>query len=129
MSSTTPGVPLFDSQRQFQALADELLPALARVAASGRYILGSECETLERRLAEYCGAAHAVVCASGSDALLLALLAACGTPSPSSVPEPPKLPPGPASLSKPLPEPGTFSKRARANMQRWQQMLTEPLTD
>ena len=28
MSSTTPGVPLFDSQRQFQALADELLPAL-----------------------------------------------------------------------------------------------------
>jgi dTDP-4-amino-4,6-dideoxygalactose transaminase len=77
MSSTIPGVPLFDSQRQFQALADELLPALARVAASGRYILGGECETLERRLAEYCGAAHAVACASGSDALLLALLA-CG---------------------------------------------------
>ncbi|WP_454694034.1 hypothetical protein [Achromobacter aegrifaciens] len=60
---------------------------------------------------------------------LLALLTACGTPSLPSVPEPPKLPPAPASLSKPLPEPGTFSKRARMNMQRWQETLTQPSTE
>lgn len=64
-----------------------------------------------------------------SATLLLALLAACGTPSPPSVPEPPKLPPAPASLSKPLPEPGTFSKRARTNMLHWQETLTQQLTD
>lgn len=61
--------------------------------------------------------------------LLLVLLAACGTPSQPSVPEPPKLPPAPASLSKPLPEPGTFSRRARENMLRWQQTLTAPSTE
>ncbi len=57
--------------------------------------------------------------------LPLILLTACAAPSPSSVPEPPKQPPAPASLSKPLPEPGMFSKRARMNMQRWQETLTQ----
>lgn len=56
-------------------------------------------------------------------------LVACSTTSPSSVPEPPKLPPAPASLSKPLPEPGIFLKRARENISRWRQMLTGSLTD
>ena len=61
--------------------------------------------------------------------LLPVLLVACGTPSMPSVPEPPKQPPAPASLSEPLPEPGMFSKRARMNMQRWHEMLTQPSTD
>jgi hypothetical protein len=64
-----------------------------------------------------------------SATLLLVLLAACGAPSQPSVPEPSKQPPAPASLSKPLPEPGTFSKRARTNMLLWQETLTQPLTD
>src|SRR5207248_8147497 len=43
------------------------------VLASGQVILGPEVAALEREVADYCGAAHAVGCASGTDALLLAL--------------------------------------------------------
>jgi dTDP-4-amino-4,6-dideoxygalactose transaminase len=69
------GVPMFDTRRQYDALRDELTAAIARVCESGRYILGSECEDFERAMADYCGTTHAVSCASGSDALLLALMA------------------------------------------------------
>src|SRR4030095_2220948 len=50
------------------------------VCASHDYIVGEEVEALERELAAFCGAAHAVGCASGTDALWLALLAAGGGP-------------------------------------------------
>jgi dTDP-4-amino-4,6-dideoxygalactose transaminase len=69
-------VPLFDTQRQYATIQDEVLAAISRVCGSGRYILGPESEGLERDVAAYCGAAHGVACASGSDALLLALMAA-----------------------------------------------------
>jgi dTDP-4-amino-4,6-dideoxygalactose transaminase len=71
------GVPLIDIQRQFQMLHEELLAAVGRVCASGRYILGPDCQQLETALAAYCRVGQAIGCASGSDALLLALLA-CG---------------------------------------------------
>jgi dTDP-4-amino-4,6-dideoxygalactose transaminase len=69
------GIPLCDLAAQYRTLAPELLAAVERVLASGQVILGSEVEALEREIAAYCGAGHAVGCASGSDALLLALRA------------------------------------------------------
>ncbi|MGD9721050.1 MAG: DegT/DnrJ/EryC1/StrS family aminotransferase [Pirellulales bacterium] len=68
-------VPLLDVSRQYHAIRDDVAKALARVCDSGRFILGPDCEELERRLAEYCQVSHAVGCASGSDALVLALMA------------------------------------------------------
>jgi dTDP-4-amino-4,6-dideoxygalactose transaminase len=73
--STTLAVPLCDLQAQYRDLHDELLEALGRVLASGQVIQGPEVEGLERDVAAYCGAGHAVGCASGTDALLLALRA------------------------------------------------------
>src|SRR5205807_4021119 len=58
---------------QYQALRPQIEAALARVLASGQVILGPEVTALEREVADYCGAAHGVGCASGTDALLLAL--------------------------------------------------------
>src|SRR5438105_12093743 len=68
-------VPLLDVNRQYQPLRDEILAAITRVCDSGRYILGPDCEQLERGIAGLTGARHAIACASGSDALLLALMA------------------------------------------------------
>jgi dTDP-4-amino-4,6-dideoxygalactose transaminase len=69
-------VPLLDLQRQYEQVRAEVLAAVGRVCASQHYILGPEVEALERELAEFCGASDAVGCASGTDALWLALVAA-----------------------------------------------------
>jgi dTDP-4-amino-4,6-dideoxygalactose transaminase len=74
-ASAPAGVPLLDIGRHHGPLWPRLEAALIRVLRSGRYVFGPECDELERRLADYCGAPHAVACASGSDALLLALMA------------------------------------------------------
>src|SRR5262249_7088264 len=66
-------VPLCDLQEQYRELQPQLEAALARVLASGQVILGPEVTALEKEIADYCGAAHGVGCASGTDALLLAL--------------------------------------------------------
>jgi len=68
-------VPLFDISRQHAALDAEIQAALVGVCRSGKFVLGPECVELETAFAAYCGAKHAVACASGSDALLLALMA------------------------------------------------------
>ncbi|MDD2707663.1 MAG: DegT/DnrJ/EryC1/StrS family aminotransferase [Verrucomicrobiae bacterium] len=68
-------VPLLDLSRQHQALKDELMAAFAKTLDSGRFILGSEVEALEQETARYCQARHGIACASGSDALLLSLMA------------------------------------------------------
>src|SRR5439155_16550157 len=68
-------VPLLDTRREFEPLRQEILAAVEGVCASGQYILGPEVVRLEERLAAYCGTRHAIACASGSDALLLALMA------------------------------------------------------
>ncbi|HSC77106.1 MAG TPA: DegT/DnrJ/EryC1/StrS family aminotransferase [Candidatus Acidoferrales bacterium] len=67
-------IPQLDLRAQYTALKPEIEAALARVLASQRFILGPEGEALERELADYCGVPHAIGCASGSDALLLALV-------------------------------------------------------
>jgi dTDP-4-amino-4,6-dideoxygalactose transaminase len=69
-------VPLLDLQRQYEQVRAEVLAAVGRVCASQHYILGSEVEAFEHELAEFCGASDAVGCASGTDALWLALAAA-----------------------------------------------------
>jgi dTDP-4-amino-4,6-dideoxygalactose transaminase len=69
-------IAMVDTGAEYRAFKDEIDAALARVMASGRYILGPEGEALERELAAYTGAKHAVGVNSGTDALHLALLAA-----------------------------------------------------
>ena len=68
-------VPLLDLRPQYAAIKDEIDEAIRRVVDSQAFVLGPEVETLERRLAEYCQVRHVVGCASGSDAILLALMA------------------------------------------------------
>ena len=68
-------VPLLDLQAQYVSLRDDLRQALDRVMSSQRFVLGDEVRGLENSIAGYCQTKHAVGCASGSDALLLALMA------------------------------------------------------
>ncbi len=68
-------VPLIDLRGQHQFLRPQLLEAIERVIDSQQFILGSEVEALEAEIADYCTTEFAVGCASGSDALLLALMA------------------------------------------------------
>ncbi len=68
-------VPLLDLPAQYRRISGEILAAIGRVLDAQRFVLGEEVEKLEAELAPYCGCAHAVGCASGSDALLLALMA------------------------------------------------------
>jgi dTDP-4-amino-4,6-dideoxygalactose transaminase len=69
-------IPLLDLDRQYQQIRDEVLAAVERVCASQHFVLGAEVEALEREISAFTGASAAVGCASGTDALWLALLAA-----------------------------------------------------
>ena len=69
------GVPLLDLHAQWRQIADEVKAALEPVYDSQYFIMGPQVATLETEIAEYCGAVHGVGCASGSDALVLALMA------------------------------------------------------
>ncbi len=68
-------VPLIDLRAQYAVIRDEVRAAMDEVVESQMFILGAAVERFERRIAEYCRVDHAVGCASGSDALLLALMA------------------------------------------------------
>lgn len=68
-------VPPLDVQPQNGPLRERIEGAIAEVCASGRFIHGPQCGQFETAMAEYCGVPHAVGCASGSDALLLSLMA------------------------------------------------------
>jgi dTDP-4-amino-4,6-dideoxygalactose transaminase len=68
-------VPLLDIKEQNEALRPEIEAALGRVLDTNGFILGAEVAALEKELADYCGTKHAIACASGTDALLLALMA------------------------------------------------------
>jgi dTDP-4-amino-4,6-dideoxygalactose transaminase len=68
-------VPLLDLAAQYAPLRDDILAALTRVADSQQFILGAEVEALERTLAEFIGVEHAIGVSSGTDALLVALMA------------------------------------------------------
>ncbi len=64
-----------DLKYQQQRIKDKLESRIQAVLAHGQYIMGPEVKELEERLAEYVGVNQAVSCASGTDALLLALMA------------------------------------------------------
>lgn len=67
---------MLDLAGEFRELRAEIEPAVARVLASGHYILGQEVSRLEAEIATYIGVPHAVAVASGTDALVLGLRAA-----------------------------------------------------
>jgi dTDP-4-amino-4,6-dideoxygalactose transaminase len=69
------GVPLLDLQAQYRPIRDEILAAIARVSDSQQFIGGPEIEAFEREIASDIGVAHAVGLSSGTDALLVALMA------------------------------------------------------
>ena len=68
-------IPILDLSVQYQQIAGEIGDAVARVLGNQKFILGPEVAELEKELAPYCHCVEAVGCASGSDALLLALMA------------------------------------------------------
>src|SRR6476469_6414518 len=75
VSNPKMNVPLLDLKEQNAALRPEIEAALARVLDTNGFILGGEVAALERELTDYCGVKHAIGCASGSDAILLGLMA------------------------------------------------------
>jgi dTDP-4-amino-4,6-dideoxygalactose transaminase len=68
-------VPLLDLTAQYQALRDDLDEAVARVVASQAFVMGPEVDAFEEAMAGYLGVPHAIGVASGTDALLLPLMA------------------------------------------------------
>ena len=68
-------VALFDTSSPLAPLRNELRDAIDRVLDAERYILGPEVEAFEHELAAYCGAAHAVGVANGTEAITIALRA------------------------------------------------------
>lgn len=70
-----PPVEMVDLDAQRRRLGPDVERAIRRVLDHGRFVLGPEVTRLEEALADYCGSGHAISCASGTDALLLALLA------------------------------------------------------
>src|SRR5579862_6894717 len=68
-------VPLLDLKAQYAPIRDEIRAALDRVLESQVFILGPEVTALENEIASYCGCSHAIGVSSGTDALLVALMA------------------------------------------------------
>ena len=68
-------VPLLDVNRATAELRDELIAAVTRVIDSGKFLHGPDIAQLEQAVSVICGVEHAIACSSGSDALLLALMA------------------------------------------------------
>ncbi|MFT3828056.1 MAG: DegT/DnrJ/EryC1/StrS family aminotransferase [Chitinophagaceae bacterium] len=75
MSAPSSPVPLLDLQAQYAPLRQQILDAVTRVCDSQRFIMGPEITALERELAVQIGVPHAIAVSSGTDALLLALMA------------------------------------------------------
>ena len=69
-------VPLLDLKAQYQTIKDEVLAATRELYETQRFILGPVVEKLEERIARYCNTEHAVGVSSGTDALLVSLMAA-----------------------------------------------------
>ncbi|TWT96743.1 Aminotransferase [Botrimarina colliarenosi] len=68
-------VPLLDINRQNEPLRDEILAAITEVVDTGAFLKGPAVRDLEAEVARLCGVGHAVGCASGTDAILVALMA------------------------------------------------------
>ncbi len=68
-------VPLLDLKAQYRSIQDEVQEALHKVLESQRFVLGPEVEALEEEVAAYCQCAYGVGVSSGTDALLVSLMA------------------------------------------------------
>lgn len=69
-------VPLLDLKKQYQKIKQEILSVTEAVFEDQQFILGSRVETLEKEIASYCSTKHSVGVSSGTDALLISLMAA-----------------------------------------------------
>lgn len=72
---SSPKVPLLDVGAQNKPLKQEILNAVSQLLDNSAFILGPEVKALEDEVAKYTGIPHSIACASGSDALLLPLMA------------------------------------------------------
>ena len=70
-------IPMTNLTTQYASIKEEVDEAIRRVIESGRFILGPEVEAFEKEIAAYCGAKYAIGVASGTDALIISLMA-CG---------------------------------------------------
>ena len=75
MTTTPITVPLLDLKAQYATIKNEIKAAIERVVESQYFIMGPDVAELEKAIAEYVGAKFAIGCASGSDAIMLALMA------------------------------------------------------
>ena len=73
--TTQKRLDFIDLKTQQQKISPRLTENLQRVLAHGQYIMGPEVQKLETRLAAYVGVKHAISCSSGTDALLMPLMA------------------------------------------------------
>jgi UDP-2-acetamido-2-deoxy-ribo-hexuluronate aminotransferase len=67
--------PFIDLKTPYLQHKQEYLAAIENVLDSTQFIMGAEVKTFEENLAKYCGVKHAIACSSGTDSLLLALMA------------------------------------------------------
>src|SRR5215472_7921991 len=74
-AAVKPQFPFLDLKAQYETIRREVLAAVETVMETQHFILGPEVDRLEQEIAGFTGAKFAVACASGSDALLLALMA------------------------------------------------------
>ncbi len=75
VKSRHPAVPLLDLKGQFETIRAEVMPLIDQVCTSQMFILGEHVRLLEQEVAHYCGAAGGIGISSGTDALLVALMA------------------------------------------------------
>jgi len=68
-------VPMLDLNAQYEPMKDKVLQAMTEVFESKRFVNGPQVKELEEKLAEYCHCKHAIGVTSGSDALLISLMA------------------------------------------------------
>ena len=68
-------IPFIDLKNQYQALKPQIQERINRVLDHGQYIMGPEVQELEEKLAVYTGAKHCITVASGTEALLISLMA------------------------------------------------------
>lgn len=74
-ATSTIAVPLLDLKAQYATIRDEIEPVVREVMESQHFVGGPQLDAFEREVAEYCRAKHAIGCANGSDAIVLALQA------------------------------------------------------
>jgi len=69
-------VPMVDLKRQYKSIKKEINSAVSEVLESTRFIMGPQVTSFEEEMASFCNTKHAVACGSGTDALMMCLMAA-----------------------------------------------------